>query len=240
MLHDPGCAKNSLSSKGTAHETTGTDAFYFGNPFHVVKTLNNLFARNLAWAKAIKEKDPDFFPRLSRQQTPEYLWIGCSDSRVPANQIVNLPPGEVFVHRNIANLVIHTDLNCLSVIQFAVEVLEVKHIIVCGHYGCGGIRAAMDNKEYGLIDNWLGPIKDVSRLNAEKLSGLKQREKFDLLCELNVKAQVVNVGNTTIVQKAWRKGTELSVHGWIYNIENGILKDLDACVSRKPVKTAIS
>ncbi|MEE8496210.1 MAG: carbonate dehydratase [Xanthomonadales bacterium] len=205
-----------------------------------MKTLNNLFARNLAWAKAIKEKDPDFFPRLSRQQTPEYLWIGCSDSRVPANQIVNLPPGEVFVHRNIANLVIHTDLNCLSVIQFAVEVLEVKHIIVCGHYGCGGIRAAMDNKEYGLIDNWLGPIKDVSRLNAEKLSGLKQREKFDLLCELNVKAQVVNVGNTTIVQKAWRKGTELSVHGWIYNIENGILKDLDACVFRKPVKTAIS
>lgn len=205
-----------------------------------MKTLKKLFDRNLAWATAIKEKDPEFFSLLSKQQTPEYLWIGCSDSRVPANQIVNLPPGEVFVHRNIANLVIHTDLNCLSVIQFAVEVLKVKHIIVCGHYGCGGIRAAMENKEHGLIDNWLGHIKDVSRLNADKLTGLKQHEKFDLLCELNVKEQVENVCNTTIVQKAWKKGTALSVHGWIYNINNGILKDLDACISRKPANPAIS
>ncbi len=196
-----------------------------------MKILKNLFDRNLAWATSIKEKDPEFFSLLSRQQSPEYLWIGCSDSRVPANQIVDLPPGEVFVHRNIANLVIHTDLNCLSVIQYAVEVLKVKHIIVCGHYGCGGIKAAMEDKEHGLIDNWLGHIKDVSRLNAEKLIGLKQDEKFDLLCELNVKEQVVNVCNTTIVQKAWKKGAELSVHGWIYNIENGILKDLDACIT---------
>jgi carbonic anhydrase len=160
-----------------------------------MKTLKNLFDRNLAWATAINEKDPEFFSLLSRQQSPEYLWIGCSDSRVPANQIVNLPPGEVFVHRNIANLVIHTDLNCLSVIQFAVEVLKVKHIIVCGHYDCGGVKAAMEDKEHGLIDNWL--------------------------------CQVTNVCNTTVVQKAWKNGAELSVHGWIYNIENGILKYLD-------------
>ena len=198
-----------------------------------MKTLKNLFDRNLAWATAIKERDPDFFPQLSRQQSPEYLWIGCSDSRVPANQIVNLPPGEVFVHRNIANLVIHTDLNCLSVIQFAVEVLKVKHIIVCGHYDCGGVGAAMEDKEHGLIDNWLCHIKDVSRLNAEKLARLKQDEKFDLLCELNVKEQVKNVCNTTVVQKAWRNGAELSVHGWIYNIENGILKDLDTRISSR-------
>lgn len=196
-----------------------------------MKTLKNLFDRNLAWATAIKEKDPDFFSQLSRQQSPEYLWIGCSDSRVPANQIVDLPPGEVFVHRNIANLVIHTDLNCLSVIQFAVEVLKVKHIIVCGHYDCGGVGAAMEKKEHGLIDNWLCHIKDVSRLNAEKLAGLNQDEKFDLLCELNVKEQVINVCNTTVVQKAWRNGAELSVHGWIYNIENGILRDLDTCIT---------
>ena len=198
-----------------------------------MKTLKSLFDRNLAWATAIKEKDPDFFSQLSRQQSPEYLWIGCSDSRVPANQIVDLPPGEVFVHRNIANLVIHTDLNCLSVIQFAVEVLKVKHIIVCGHYDCGGVGAALENKEHGLIDNWLCHIKDVSRLYAEQLTGLKQEEKFDLLCELNVKEQVINVCNTTVVQKAWKNGAELSVHGWIYNIENGILKDLDTCISSR-------
>ena len=198
-----------------------------------MKTLKKLFDRNLAWAAAIREKDPDFFSDLSRQQSPEYLWIGCSDSRVPANQIVNLPPGEVFVHRNIANLVIHTDLNCLSVIQFAVEVLKIKHIIVCGHYGCGGVGAAMEIEEHGLIDNWLCHIKDVSRLHAEKLAGLDSDEKLDLLCELNVKEQVVNVCNTTVVQKAWKTGAELSVHGWIYNIENGILKDLDNCITSR-------
>ena len=196
-----------------------------------MKTLKYLFDRNLEWATTIKEKDPEFFSLLSKQQTPEYLWIGCSDSRVPATQIVNLPPGEIFVHRNIANVVVHTDLNCLSVMQFAVEALRVKHIIVCGHYGCGGIKAAMENQEHGLIDNWLRHIKDVSRFNSEKLKGLKQDEKFDLLCELNVIEQVTNVCNTTIVRNAWRKGAVLSVHGWIYNIENGILKDLDACIT---------
>jgi len=191
-----------------------------------LKSLDHLIQRNLAWATAIKEKDPDFFSRLSKQQSPEYLWIGCSDSRVPANQITNLQPGEVFVHRNIANVVVHSDLNCLSVIQFAVEVLGVKHIIVCGHYGCGGIEAAMGDREHGLIDNWLRHIKDVIRLHKSEFKGLSHQEKLDLLCELNVKEQVINVRNTTIVQNALRQGKELSVHGWIYSIENGILKDL--------------
>ena len=196
-----------------------------------MNTLKYLFDRNLAWATAVREKDPDFFTKLSRQQAPEYLWIGCSDSRVPANQIVSLPPGEVFVHRNIANVVVHTDLNCLSVIQYAVEVLKVKHIIVCGHYGCGGIKAAVENEQHGLIDNWLRHVQDVARFNADKLKGLKQEEKFDLLCELNVLEQVTNICNTTIVQKAWENGAELSIHGWIYNIENGILKELTASVT---------
>jgi len=200
-----------------------------------LKTLKYLFDQNLAWATSIKEKDPDFFTQLSKQQAPEYLWIGCSDSRVPANQIVNLPPGEVFVHRNIANVVVHTDLNCLSVIQFAVEVLKVRHIIVCGHYGCGGIRAAMEDQEHGLIDNWLRHVKDVIRFNAEKFDGLEHGKKLDLLCELNVKEQVINICNTTVVRKAWKQGAELSVHGWIYNLENGILKDLDTCVTSNDV-----
>ena len=193
-----------------------------------MKTIKHLIKRNLAWANGIKENDPKFFSSLSEQQTPDYLWIGCSDSRVPANQIVDLPPGEVFVHRNIANIVVHTDLNCLSVIQYAVEVLEVKHIIVCGHYGCGGIQAALENQSHGLIDNWLRHIGDVSRFNAEKMEGLDHDEKLDLLCELNVLEQVTNVCNTTIVRDAWEKGAALSVHGLIYNINNGILKELKA------------
>ncbi len=196
-----------------------------------MKNLKHLFDRNLAWAAECRQENPDFFSRLSQQQDPEYLWIGCSDSRVPANQIVNLPPGAVFVHRNIANLVVHTDLNCLSVIQFAVDVLKVKHIIVCGHYGCGGIEAAMEKREHGLIDNWLRHIRDVYRFNADQLDGLAQEEMLNLLCELNVREQVTNVCNTTILQKAWKEGAELTVHGWIYNISDGILKDLDACIS---------
>lgn len=200
-----------------------------------MKTLKHLFDSNSAWATSIKEKDPEYFARLSRQQAPEYLWIGCSDSRVPANQITGLQPGEVFVHRNIANVVVHTDLNCLSVLQFAVEVLKVKHIIICGHYGCGGIKAALENQEHGLIDNWLRHIKDVIRFNAEKFEGLENDKKMDLLCELNVKEQVTNVSNTTIVQNAWKQGNELSVHGWIYSIKNGILKDLDSRVTSREV-----
>jgi carbonic anhydrase len=196
-----------------------------------MKTLKHLFDNNLEWARDIKERDPDFFTRLSEQQVPKYLWIGCSDSRVPANQIVNLPPGEVFVHRNIANVVVHTDLNCLSVIQFAVDTLKVEHIIVCGHYGCGGIKASMDNHEHGLIDNWLRHIKDVRRFHSEKLSHVSEDRKFDMLCELNVVEQVKNVCGAFVVQKAWEKGVNLSVHGWIYNIKNGILRDMIPSIS---------
>jgi len=169
---------------------------------------------------------------LSKQQKPDYLWIGCADSRVPANEIVNLMPGEVFVHRNIANVVVHSDLNCLSVIQFAVEVLKVKHIMVVGHYGCGGIHAALGTEEHGLIDNWLRHIKDVYRFHKEKLDAEKdEKRKFDLLCELNVVEQVSNVCQTSIVQKAWRRGQELHVHGWVYGINNGLIKDLEVTVS---------
>ena len=197
-----------------------------------MRILKNLFDNNKKWAEKIKESDPDFFHKLSMQQSPEYLWIGCSDSRVPANEIVNMLPGEIFVHRNIANVVIHTDLNCLSVIQYAVEVLKVKHIIVCGHYGCGGVKAAMGNKEYGLIDNWLRHIKDVYSYHQEKIDALQDEdEKFKLLCELNVIEQVANICHTTIVQNAWKSGQSLSVHGWIYSIADGILKDLDVCIA---------
>lgn len=200
-----------------------------------MNTLQHLFDSNLAWAESIKEKDPNFFKRLSEQQSPEYLWIGCSDSRVPANQITNLQPGEVFVHRNIANVVVHTDLNCLSVIQYAVDILKVKHIIICGHYGCGGINAAMDDLEHGLIDNWLRHIKDVYRFNQPAFDGLNEKDKMNLLCELNVKEQVKNVCNTTIIQNAWKKGKQLSIHGWVYSVENGIIKSLDTITSAEKI-----
>ncbi len=193
--------------------------------------LQHLFDNNLTWANQRKEENPEFFAELSEQQAPEYLWIGCSDSRVPANQIVNLPPGEVFVHRNIANVVVHTDLNCLSVIQYSVDILKVKHIIVCGHYGCGGIKAAMERDDHGLIDNWLRHIKDVGRFNADKLQDLSHKDRMDKLCELNVIEQVSNVCNSSIVQKAWNNGADLTVHGWIYGINNGIIKDLETSIS---------
>ena len=197
-----------------------------------MRVLKDLFERNKQWAAKIKEKNPSFFEDLSLQQNPQYLWIGCSDSRVPANEIVDLLPGSIFVHRNIANVVVHTDLNCLSVIQYAVELLQVKHIIVCGHYGCGGVRAALENHEHGLIDNWLRHIKDIYRFHQEQLDAVDdERQKLDLLCELNVVEQVANICHTTIVQNAWKAGRQLSVHGWIYSIENGILKDLDVCFS---------
>ena len=196
-----------------------------------MSNLDHLFQRNLEWATAIKERDPEFFTNLSKQQAPDYMWIGCSDSRVPANQIVNLPPGEVFVHRNIANVVVHTDLNCLSVLQFAVDVLNVKHVVICGHYGCGGIEASMTDHEHGLVDNWLRHVKDVYRFNEDKFEGLDHHQKHNLLVELNVKEQVRNISNNTIVKNAWKAGKELSIHGWVYNIENGILKDLDSVVS---------
>lgn len=197
-----------------------------------MRVLKNLFDQNRQWATKIKESDPDFFSKLSKQQSPEYLWIGCSDSRVPANEIVDMLPGEIFVHRNIANVVVHTDLNCLSVLQYAVEVLKVRHIIVCGHYGCGGIQAALASREHGLIDNWLRHIKDVYRLHQKAIDATtNETARLNLLCELNVIEQVANVCHTTIVQKAWRAGQELTVHGWIYSIEDGILRDPDVCIT---------
>jgi len=199
-----------------------------------VRVLKHLFENNRAWADRMIARDPEFFQRLSRQQTPQYLWIGCADSRVPANEIIGLLPGEVFVHRNVANIVVHTDLNCLSVIQYAVEVLKVKHIIVCGHYGCGGVKAAMQNDELGLIDNWLRNIKDIYQKHQDELEQLPDDSgsaRADRLCELNVIEQVYNVCHTTIVQKAWKRGQQLAVHGWIYGLHNGLLKDLNVVVT---------
>ena len=197
-----------------------------------MRTLKKLFERNRAWAEEISAREPDFFRALARQQTPEYLWIGCSDSRVPSTQLVSLSPGEMFVHRNVANLVVHTDLNCLSVMQYAVDVLKVRHVIVCGHYGCGGVQAALEGASFGLIDNWLRHVQDV----AEKHAGALAREqdaaaRLRLLCELNVREQVSNVCRTTVVQTAWARGQELSVHGWIYALEDGLLRDLGLCVT---------
>ncbi|MDR4506344.1 MAG: carbonate dehydratase [Candidatus Scalindua sp.] len=204
-----------------------------------MKTLKHLFDRNRKWASKIKETDPDFFSELANQQTPEYLWIGCSDSRVPSNQIIDLLPGQIFVHRNIANLVIHTDLSCLSVVQYAVDVLKVKHIIVCGHYGCGGIKASMDDHQHGLIDNWLRHIKDVYRIYKEQVDSVeREEEKLNLLCELNVIEQVNNICHTTFVKNAWESAQELTIHGWVYNLGNGLLKDLDACVSSRQEEIA--
>jgi carbonic anhydrase len=193
-----------------------------------VKSLGHLFESNRKWAAGITQREPRFFEKLAKQQAPEYLWIGCSDSRVPANEIVGLLPGELFVHRNVANLVIHTDMNCLSVIQYAVEHLKVKHIIVCGHYGCGGVNAALDVKAHGLIDNWLRHIRDVERKYERALVRIRRRERrMDRLCELNVLEQVRNVSQTTILQEAWARGQKVAVHGWIYDIHDGLLRDLD-------------
>jgi carbonic anhydrase len=197
--------------------------------------LDHLFAQNRKWANDICAKDPDFFVKLSRQQSPEYLWIGCSDSRVPANEIINLLPGELFVHRNIANVVVHTDLNCLSVMQFAVDVLKVKHIIVCGHYGCSGVRAALRCDRIGLADNWLRHVQDVS----EKHTGCihahtGESARANLLCELNVIEQVSNVCQTTIVRDAWERGQPLTIHSWIYGIKDGLMRNLGMSVSARP------
>jgi carbonic anhydrase len=197
-----------------------------------MRVLSRLFEKNRVWAADMTRQDPEFFRRLSGQQTPQYLWIGCSDSRVPANQIVGLLPGEMFVHRNVANVVTHTDLNCLSTIQYAVEVLHVSHIIVCGHYGCGGVLAALRDEKYGLIDNWLRHVQDVRRKHGSQLEALPaEKERHERLCELNVIEQVVNVSQTTVVRDAWNRAQSLAVHGWIYDIADGLLQDLDVCVT---------
>ena len=189
--------------------------------------LNDLFENNLAWSESIKKEDPSFFSKLSQQQSPEYLWIGCSDSRVPANQLLGLLPGDIFVHRNIANVVVHTDLNCLSVLAYAVQVLKVKHIIVTGHYGCGGVAAAMENESVGLIDHWLRNVRDVYyHQQAEFTEITDQQERVNRLCELNVASSVANIAHTSTVQQAWKDGQDLTIHGFIYNIHDGLLKQL--------------
>jgi len=188
--------------------------------------IAELFERNRAWADAMVADDPAFFTDLAERQAPEYLWIGCSDSRVPANQIVGLAPGDVFVHRNVANVVVHTDLNCLSVLQYAVDVLRVRHVIVCGHLGCGGVAAALERTRHGLIDNWLRHIVDVGEKHADELAQLPVEERVDRLCELNVAEQVANVCQTTIVEDAWARGQPLTVHGLVYRLEDGLLRDL--------------
>ena len=194
-------------------------------------SIEHLMRNNRAWADSVTRHDPDFFRKLTDQQSPEYLWIGCSDSRVPANEIVGLMPGELFVHRNVANVVVHTDLNCLSVIQFAVDVLAVKHVIVCGHYGCGGVQAAMEDRSLGLIDNWLRHVQDVEEIHHEQLAGMPRQERLDRLCEFNVIQQVLNVGQTTVVQGAWARGQEIAVHGWIYGLRDGHVHDLKVTIA---------
>jgi carbonic anhydrase len=196
------------------------------------RDLRALFESNRRWADGIRDADPDFFDRLAHQQSPQYLWIGCSDSRVPANQIVGLLPGELFVHRNIANLVVHTDLNCLSVLQFAVDRLGVKHVIVCGHYGCGGVQAVLRRERLGLADNWLRHVEDVRDRHFTALTAIDdERDRHARLCELNVIEQVANVCRTTIVEEAWSRGRDLAIHGWIYAVEDGRLRDLCATVT---------
>ena len=197
-----------------------------------MRVLGHLFENNRAWAEQMIRQDPDFFGRLSRQQAPRYLWIGCSDSRVPANQIVGLLPGEMFVHRNVANVVVHADLNYLSAIQFAVDVLRVSHIIVCGHYGCGGVLAALRDDKLGLADNWLRHVQDVRWKHKEEMDTLETEVlKHNRLCELNVVEQVLNVSRTTIVRDAWARGQALAVHGWVYDVSDGLLRDLDMCIT---------
>jgi len=197
-----------------------------------VRVLGHLFANNRTWATETNQREPGFFERLASQQAPEYLWIGCADSRVPANQIVGLLPGELFVHRNVANVVVHTDLNCLSCIEYAVDALRVRHIIVCGHYGCGGVLAALRDERLGLIDNWLRHIQDIRERHDAELQALPgEAERHARLCELNVIEQAINVCQTTIVQEAWRRRQPLTVHGWIYGLADGLLRDLGICVS---------
>ena len=196
-----------------------------------METLSHVFEKNRAWAEAIRRQDPEFFLRLSRQQSPDYFWIGCSDSRVPANQIVDMAPGELFVHRNIANLVVHTDLNCLSAMQFAVDVLKVRHVIVCGHYGCSGVGSALRRERIGLSDNWLRHIQDVHDKHRARFALINDADTaHERLCELNVIEQVANVCATTIAQDAWHRGQELTVHGWIYGLKDGLLRDLGITV----------
>jgi carbonic anhydrase len=197
--------------------------------------LKELFERNRAWAADVTRRDPEFFRRLRNQQAPQFLWIGCADSRVPANEICGLAPGEMFVHRNVANVVVHADVNCLSCLQYAVDVLKVRDIIVCGHYGCGGVLAALRDDKLGLVDNWLRHVQDVKlkhRIEIERLAGEPERHRR--LCELNVIEQVTNVSQTTVVREAWTRGQALAIHGWIYDVADGLLRDLGLTLNARP------
>lgn len=196
-----------------------------------MENIDQLIENNARWAESVRETDPEFFTRLAQQQSPKYFWIGCSDSRVPANQITGLPPGEVFVHRNVANVVQETDFNVLAVLQYAVDVLKVSNVIVCGHYGCGGVQAALENFRHGIIDNWLAPIRSLTRVHKDELAALGNGAKLDRLCELNVLSQSRHVARTTIVEDAWVRGQELAIHSWIYRLDQGILTPL-----RKPIQ----
>ena len=205
-----------------------------------MKKLPELFEQNRAWSEEMKARDPDFFNNLAHQQSPKYLWIGCSDSRVPSTQLVGLTAGDMFVHRNVANLVVHTDFNCLSALQYAVDALKVGHIIVCGHYACGGVKAALNNLQLGLIDNWLRHVQDVMHTHSAQLAAIEdEAARVDRLCELNVIEQVVSVGRTTIVESAWNRGQELAVHGWIYDVADGLLRDLGICVTSENELTSV-
>lgn len=196
----------------------------------VMDSIDQLIKNNADWAQKMRENDPEFFARLANQQKPRYLWIGCSDSRVPANQITGLPPGEVFVHRNVANVVQESDFNVLAVLQYAVDVLKVTDVIVCGHYGCGGVQAALENFRHGIIDNWLAPIRSLTRVHKSELNSLEDSQRLDRLCELNVLSQARHVARTTIVEDAWERGQNLAIHSWIYRLDQGILTPL-----RKPI-----
>jgi len=199
-----------------------------------MKRLPELFERNRRWAEKINKDNPGFFATLSHQQAPKYMWIGCADSRVPANQIVDLLPGEIFVHRNVGNIVVHSDFNCLSALQFAVDVLWVEHVIVVGHYGCGGVRAVMEKQELGLVDNWVGHVRDVQQRHWDILAAIKDHTaRFNRLCELNVVEQALNVCRSTVVRAAWKRGQDVTVHGWIYGLKDGLIRDLGFCVSRE-------
>lgn len=199
----------------------------------LMKDISTLISNNRQWSRLLKEEDPGFFERLSLAQKPRFLWIGCSDSRVPAERLTGLEPGELFVHRNVANLVVHTDLNCLSVVQYAVEVLEVEHIIICGHYGCGGVQAALENPELGLIDNWLLHIRDLWYKHSALLGELPPEKRVDKLCEINVIEQVYNLGHSTIMQSAWKRGQQVNLHGWVYGIQDGYLRDLEVSATNR-------
>lgn len=195
------------------------------------KEIETLLENNRAWAEDVSRDDPDFFNRLSNQQNPDYLWIGCSDSRVPANQIIALPPGEVFVHRNVANLVHHNDLNALSVLQYAVDVLKVRHIMVVGHYGCGGVRAAIEGGDNGLVDNWLHSVRELYYQHRDELAPLPLDERVDRMCELNARAQVTRLSRTKIIQHAWQRGQQIWLHGWVYGLADGRVKDLECTIA---------